>query len=56
MFSKFYGLPALSWRDAVHDLIAANASRFTFEDLYFDHGHPNGYNGHRWIPVILFTS
>ena len=37
----------MSWRDAVHDLMAANATGFTFEDIYFDKGHPNGYNGHR---------
>ena len=48
MFGKFYGLPSLSWRDAVHDLIASNASGFTFADLYHDKAHPNGYNGHRW--------
>ena len=47
VFSKFYGLPSLSWRDAVHDLIATNATGFTVADLYFDKGHPNGYNGHR---------
>mmetsp|Transcript_5659 Transcript_5659/g.16154 ORF Transcript_5659/g.16154 Transcript_5659/m.16154 type:complete len:353 (+) Transcript_5659:372-1430(+) len=46
VFSKFYGLPSLSWRDAVHDLIASNATGFTIADLYFDKGHPNGYNGH----------
>lgn len=45
--SRYYGLPSLSWRDAAHDLLAANATGFTFEDIYFDKGHPNGYNGHR---------
>ena len=50
VFSKFYGLPSLSWRDAVHDLISTNATGFTVADLYFDKGHPNGYNGHRYRP------
>jgi len=47
IFGKYYGLPSLSWRDTVHDLIAHNVSGFTVDDLYFDKGHPNGYNGHR---------
>lgn len=55
MFSKFYGLPSLSWRDAVHDLIATNATGFTVADLYFDKGHPNGYNGHRHAVGLCFS-
>ncbi len=44
---RYYRLPSLSWRDAAHDLLANNVSGFKFEDIYFDRGHPNGYNGHR---------
>ncbi len=28
-------------------------SDFTFEDIYFDKGHPNGYNGHRYVFATL---
>lgn len=56
VFSKFYGLPSLSWRDAVHDLIASNATGFTIADLYFDKGHPNGYNGHRQASLQMSAS
>ena len=47
VFGKYYGLPSLSWRDTVHDLIAHNVTGFKVSDLYADKGHPNGYNGHR---------
>lgn len=52
VFGKYYGLPSLSWRDTVHDLIAHNVSGFKMEDLYFDKGHPNGYNGHRCAGML----
>ena len=51
---RYYGLPALSWRDAAHDLMATNATGFTLEDIYFDQGHPNGYNGHRYSGANKF--
>lgn len=48
VFAKFYGLTALSWRDAMHRLMSSNASGFRTEDLYFDKAHPNGHKGHRY--------
>ena len=52
---RYYGLPSLSWRDAAHDLLRNNVSDFTFEDIYFDKGHPNGYNGHRYVFAMLLS-
>lgn len=53
VFGKYYGLPSLSWRDTVHDLIAHNVTGFKVSDLYADKGHPNGYNGHRCTLHVL---
>ncbi len=44
---RYYGVPSLSWRDAAYHLMATNASGFTFDEVYLDHGHPNGVCGHR---------
>ena len=44
---RYYGVPSLSWRDAAYHLMATNASGFTFDEVYLDHGHPNGACGHR---------
>jgi len=40
-------VPSLSWRDAAYHLLATNASGFLFDEVYLDHGHPNGECGHR---------
>jgi len=49
-------VPSLSWRDAAYHLLATNASGFLFDEVYLDHGHPNGECGHRCLHALAASA
>jgi hypothetical protein len=49
---KYYGVPSLSMRNALHNLVQLNESGFGFDDIWGDHLHPSEV-GHGYLAYIV---